>query len=143
MSPVQSFFLVFATLAGIILYVATIVLPEPPLWVSLTSREPVRVVTSSVEMRRHSKMPARPQIEVRDAQGDLSQLQGYPWMGSRRASDIVDKRPRGGVMDVSRWKAKLWVSLVSFGDWILLAVGALAALFMVFAVGMALKLRHR
>jgi hypothetical protein len=143
MNPVQVFMLIFAALAGIVFYVAAFILPEPPFWVSLSTGESVRVVTSTVETRRRGKMPARPQIEVRDMHGDLTLVQGYPWMGVRRASQIVDTISSGAVIEVFCWNGKLWVGIAFIGDWILLAISLLAAFFVLFGLGMALKLRFR
>ena len=142
MTAIQKFFLVFAGIAGLILYLAAGVLSEPPMWAKLFAKEEVTVTASEVQSR-NNKRPALPVIDVRDASGSDSMIQGYRWMGASEAAAIVEAAPVGAVIEVPRYQGALWRGLSGIGDMILLIVSLVASFGLLFSLWMIWKLRAR
>lgn len=142
MSGIQKFFIVFALVGALVLYLAAWVLPQPPLWASLLAREQVVVVRASVETRQ-AKRPALPVIDVRDAKGEVSLLQGYGWMFQNDAEAAIADYPVGATIAVPRWDGMLWRGIGGIRDWISLVVSALAAFMTILGLLMVWKLRAK
>lgn len=134
MNLIRLFALVFTLIAMSILYIASSVISEPPLWTSLTGRETVTVVSTGIE-ERAGKFPARPEIAVRDREGEDSTLGGYAWTSRADAAEMRDRWQEGGTGTARRWNGRLWRPLGGTRDWIAVAISLLALL------GMALGLR--
>ena len=142
MTAIQKFSFVLVTSAGLLLYIASGVLSEPPLWAKLFAKEEVTVIASEVQ-KRSGDGPALPTIEVRDASGNVSLVQGYQWVAPPEAATIIAAAPVGTMIDVPRYDGKLWRGLSGLGDWILLFISLIAVFVLVFGLLMLWKVRAR
>lgn len=142
MNLIQKFILVFLSLVGLVFYVATTVLPQPSFWTTLTARETVTIISSSIDTQR-DKRPARPAIAVRDTHGEISTLQGYPWMSTYAAARISDAAVPNSEIRVARWNGMLWRGIHGAGDSILLGISALSAILMLTGLFVAIRFRPR
>lgn len=140
MSAIQKFFLVIALTGGAIFYVAAALLPQPPLWISLFGREVVTVTAATVETRAEAPS-ALPVIDVRDAAGSVSLLQGYGWTSKASADDVIAAFSVGDSVEAGRYDGQLWRGLSGVFDWILLGISLIAAFATLFGLWMVWKLR--
>ncbi len=141
MKPIHMFFLACASIAALILYVAAVALPQPPLASSLFGREAVTVTQSGIETRQ-AKRSALPVIDVRDSSGIEHMLHGFRWMSESAGNDVVAAYPVGATVEVPRWQGKLWRALSGVRDWILLIISLFASVALLFNLRMLWKLRN-
>jgi hypothetical protein len=140
MKPIQIFFLALALIAGLVLYIASFVMVEPPLHKTLFAREPVTITASEVKTRQ-ANPPALPVIDVRDAGGAVLLLQGYAWMSAAEANEVVAAHPVGSTLKAPRWDGKLWRGLSGLLDWTALILSLFASVALLFALRVLWKLR--
>jgi len=140
MKPIQVFFLAVALIAALILYIAAFAIPEPPLTATLFAREPVTVTASDIK-QREANSTALPVIDVRNADGEVSLLQGYQWMDAADANQIIAAHPVGAMIEAPRWDGKFWRGLAGVLDWVLLILSLFASVVLLFALRVLWKLR--
>ncbi len=142
MNKYQRFFFVVALIGGLIVYVAGIVLMNPPLQSVLFAKEAVVVTAATVETRPNQPA-ALPAIDVRSADGDVSLIQGYRWMQPVEAQEVVGGYPVGQSLQAVRHDGQLWRGLSGLRDWILLFVSGFGAFLGLFGLWMVWKVRAR
>jgi len=142
MNPFQRFFFVVALIGGLILYVAGIVLLDPPLHAALFAKEEVTVTTATIETRE-ADPPSLPAIDVRSADGEVTLLQGYRWMDSSSATETAALYPLGQSIKAVRYDGKLWRGISGFRGTLLLVVSLFGAFVALFGLWMVWKVRKQ
>lgn len=142
MTPGQKLFVVVSLVAGLIFCVTALLVPRPPLPATLFAKQEITVTAASVE-KRSSSPSALPVIDVRDASGEVSLLQGYQWMDESNAEVIVARYSVGEMIRAPRWNDQFWRGLSGFVDWLLLIFSLLSAFTVLFGMLMVWKLRQR
>lgn len=142
MNKYQRFFFVVALIGGLIVYVAGIVLLDPPLHAALFAKEEVVVTAMTIEEREASPT-SLPVIDVRDAGGKITLLQGYRWMNFPTALGVGYEYIVGEPVTAVRHDGKLWRGIGGFRDTLLLVVSLFGAFVALFGLWMVWKVRKQ
>jgi len=142
MNKFQRFFFVVAMIGGLIVYVAGIVLMNPPLHAALLAKENVVVTAATVETRPNPPS-ALPAIDVRAESGEVSLIQGYRWMDTADAREIAASHPVGDTVEIVRHDGELWRGISGLRDLVLLFVSGFGAFLSLFGLWMVWKVRTR